>query len=631
MDVRRKRLKVTFFYMALISIFVVSVSVLVYNLINRELVGVNSPVEAILEWVPFYEPERIRGVRAAVLQSSQTADFLAGLAPDSATAEKARRSYLDIAQFWQRFLSQKKIRSHIITDQDLLNDLGRYNLLVLPAAHCLSEEQILAIKAFLANHRGVIMTHIAGNRDATGRERDWSLTADLTGGRIFYLGPAEDEKLGRNLFFAADNVISANLPAGFPLRVRTHDQPISLMLQEKRMRSAAAWESSGGELPRELRNQTGMAYGEYLGGRFVWLGFTAHSVPAIPELWEAFDLILSNAISWAGRRTVVGKACWPGTRGAATISIMARRDLPLAQGLQRLLADRNITPGLFVGTGEISLDRVALEQLRGSTEIAPEIDLPPEQVAREVDTALVQTVQAARREMSQELVIDVQGFSLPVKPKDNLERFSRLGFDFIWLASEFNAPPKLAPAGHRPLFGRAPHPPILLSQSARSDRVLIEDQKITDPATLGDAMVSDFESLSQLGALYTISIHPHLLGSPTYSSTAAAWLEAINSGSVWISSPKDIADWVRKYEGIRISVNEDGRRITFMISNEGNQTVPEIRLFLYPGHLPESLTIRAERMRTPIPEYRFDLENNRIEFTITNMRRRENRTYYVDF
>lgn len=632
MDLRRRKLRVTFFFLTTIGLLIVCISVLAYNIISRELTGVRSPVEAALGWLPFYEPERVRGVRAAVLQSEQTARHMMYMAPADVDPEEIRESYLAISRFWKNQLLNRRIRTDIISDEELITHLDDYNLLILPAVYCMSDRQIAAVKNFLAQQKGVVMTHVTGNRNANGEERGWSLTKDITGGKPFYMEPGEGGHKGRLLFLAGENPVSTDLPPAFPLRILTHDHPISLVLRENRTHSSAVWQAPGSDLPGTLRRQTGIAYGDYMGGRFVWFGFTIQSVPPEAELWSILDRMINNACNWAGWRSVGGRAPWPATRAAATFGIMADSEPPRPDLVREIFQPTGLRPALIFPENNASLNHIPLGQLRGQVEYAPGIAANPESLTEDGFTgAMLQRAQTAGHQLDRLLEAGIQGFSLPVRPKSGLYQLDRSGFDFIWISSDDHYPvPELTPAGSSGLFGRWPHPPVIISPSARSDLHLIHQDEISGRLEILKHLNGDLDRVRQLGGLYSMTFHTRLLNDREFGDLIRDWVASLNDPDLWMASPSEVADWWRMYENVQVSFSQEGRRVTLRVSNEGAETVPQIRLLLYPALMPEGLDIRAERMRTPIPDYVFDHDHNRIELIIGDLRRRENRTYYID-
>lgn len=633
MDVRTRKVRVTLFYLSLIGLLIVVTSFYSYSLIQRQLFGSEGAGDIFLSWIPFLERERVEGVRVAVLRSDYTADYMAAQLGDNdsgVSPAQVRRNYAEISESWRRQIAGRNIDVSIVSDQDLERGLAEYNVLILPVAHCLSQAQVDAVKAFLRQRKGVILTHISGNRDESGQERSWSLTEDLTGGRVTF-GTRHPDGEGRRLYLAGETPISGNLPLGVSLRIQDYDQPVKLRLREPRSSLAAVWGNGGGHGPGNLEDEVGMAYGHYLRGRFVWMGFTGQAVSPSRDMWAAFDQIMSNAVDWVAYRSVIGKGTWQETQSASTFGIVVQEDIAGAEGLAQSFAREDVPAGLFLAPEMVSIYRSSLLQLDERLPFAPKLRLSREEIEGEEGNNIPDMVSEGRREIETSLDRRVTGFSALSQPDlDVFDRLNRMNLNYFWLLSEFEPAPRIGPIMRNPLFGRI-HPPILIHQTHRGDRELIDEERNTMAEDFTETLEADFRKMHRLGLLYAITLHSDWSGASRYQSALRAWLRNLHEKDTWIASPEELAGWWRLYENTQLRLVESPQRVTVMVSNEGREEVPLIRVLVFPGRMPESVRISAERIRTPIPDYEIQVDKGRIELRIEELRRRENRTYYLDF
>ncbi len=628
MDVRSRKLKVTFFYLILLGFLVAVTSLFVHYILFEHMSADYTPAQGILRLLPGYEEERVRGVRVAVLRSDQTADFVADSAADDISPDQALENYYALSDFWAGYFRERRIDAELIADDDLLDRLHLYNLLVLPVAHCMSVEQIEAVKGFLAQRRGVIFTHLTGNRDAEGTERDWSLTEDITGGSPSFVRAGEEAET-LNIF--SETPIAPGLAPGFALKVQPYDALVSLALREPRVRPAAAWNSDLIYVREGPGGRIGAAYGDYMGGRFVWLGFSAQSVKPVSEMWDALYGILTNASDWASLRPVAGKASWPESRSAATFAVYVGENMTEAEKLSRLFAGQGIKPALFLDHQNIEVNRVALEQLLGDVEFAVNLDIKPESVKTEPESEVSKVFKEAGAQIDDLFGVDLSGFNLPAAPEENLEKWMQLGSDYIWLDSVSGFAPTIIRPGRQPLLGRKLDPLVLIPQGGYHDYQQLESKFHGEPDMLLEGLEGSLDSVSRLGGLYSVSLTADPFGAERYRDIITEWLRNVRQNDMWVASPSEIARWWRHYGNVRLDIRENRDRLTLMVSNEGRNPVPGIRVFIYPGRLPDELDIRAERIRVPIPSYQIDAVNARIILEIENLKRRENRTYYLNY
>lgn len=573
-----------------------------------------------------------------MLRSEQSADYIATIMEDDGTGDpaSARESYLKFASFWEAQLKNMRIDTTIISDADLLTELDRYNLLILPAAYALSEPQIDVIKAFLAQRKGVIMTHITGNKDARGLDRSWTLTEDVVGGELLPMHSGKEkteDRMNRKLFFASDNALSAQTPPAYALPVATFDYPFRIKLREGRAKVAAAWEDPGGLAPLDMKKNAGALLGDYRGGRFVWLGFTSHSVANLPEVWSYYSKIIENSINWAGHRVVVDKANWPVGKTATTIGLMNEQNLFDSESLKQQLESHGIIPGIYLSEMNVRILPLGREGLFSSVELGPRLSVEQTDKENPFDGQTLKRLEQMRVNLEERFGDDVFGFSSSIKIDRSTKSLADLDFEYIWLESQYEGSPKVA----RPieknrslLFRKQPPPLVFIRQGARSDALLIEETKPENPAELLESMKQDYDRIRNLGGLYSISLNPSLIASPTYKSVIEPWLKYISKLDNWNASPMELTHWWRKQEGVLVVAEQEGSRIVIRVSNEGGVAVEELRLFLYYPTASDKFEIRAERIRTPIPTHVYDELNHRVEIMLKDMNPGENRTYFLE-
>lgn len=632
MDVRKRKVRVTFFYLVLIGVLILATSFYVYNQIQRHLIGTRSPFEVMLDSLSFGGSDRMRGVRVAVLRSQQTAEYLASFAKDANAAGKVKNEYFGLADFWQSNLQNYQIDVELINDEDLTTSLGRYNLLILPMVHCLSTEQAEAVKQFLAKQHGVIMTQMTGNRDENGREQGWSLLADVTGGRPSLAQQGGDSAAPLQFNFVSETPITASIPPGARISVMGYDQPVSLSLREARTRASGIWQQKFLPADNKPRDNAAVAYGSYLGGRFAWIGFSTRSLTGDRETWDTFDRVLRNAVEWTAFHSVAGKAAWPNTRAAALFGIQAEQEVARGRLLQEEFTARDIRPAFFVDPQILSINRYSLEQTLPHVELGAHVQVPVTQLKEGLDTAFDQRLQQIHNEFATQLNSQITGFTLPEKPQKNTgDTFTRIGFEWVWVENQLRSTPVIPLIPHQPLFRRL-RAPVYIFQSVNSDRQLLETENFHDPQQLLRQLQREYNFATDLGGLYTITLHSDLIGSDAYLAIVPPFLDAVRKrDDVWFTTPDEVATWWRQYDNVRVRVADGTERITLIVTNEGRQEIPEIRVQVYPPRPMTDVTIRAERIYAPIPQHSVHTRDNRIDLVFRNLGARENLTYYIDF
>ncbi len=634
MDVKTRKIRVTFFYIFVIGALIMFTSLLAYRMIQEQLMGYDR-AKGVRDMLFFGSRSRKASeISAAVLHSRQTENFLAATLSGTPEAEaRFRENFRETASFWEKMLRETfRFQAVVINEEQLAREPEKYNLLVLPFAHCLSEEQIQTVKSFLELGKGVIVVHSAGNRDETGAERrGWSLDSDLLGGRsVFnteYSGAAQ-----ARIAMLGDNPLTVNLRPGTTFGIYTHNQPMAVELREPRTRPAALLETPhfGGRIPPAGR--TAIAYGDYLGGRFVWLGFSPQDIMDEESfVREDSGNTLNNIVRWAAYRTVAGHSVWPQRRSASTFAVFPELDFTRGRVVGQIFNHHQIRPAFFLNRQQGVINRVLMEPILGNAELG--IHCEDHSVA--VSNAALyaeweKEVRAGKTELEQVFRTTVKGFAATTARNLNFTLFSRLATEYIWITDDERNAPFVGRVSRPNIFGRRRLEPVVISQSGLSDYLLLEKTEIIEPEDLLSALKMDFEKIHRTGGLYSMSLHTRLFGSERYQAALSDFLEYVGTRDTWIASPQEIAQWLRRYENINLVITEQRQRITVNITNENRERVDAINVYLYPGTLPQELIIRSERINAPIPEYLINRERERIELTIINIRAGESRTYYLD-
>ena len=234
-----------------------------------------------------------RSLRVALIQSEFTA----------ASFGQDRDNYYRLIRIWERLLAHEGFGYHTLTDVPKGEEINEYNLIVLPSTSCLSADQRQAVKDFLKAGKGVVMTWACGTRNEYGQWERYSLLHEIGGMDVVAPPPASSRDVSTAML-SGGYPITADLYPGFRLAVTRFDQPVSCHVRENRVMIDGVWtdvEEPSFEL-HSVRNRAAVTHGNYLGGRFVWMGFTVGSGRETPVQRNAFFGLIRNAMVWAGHQ-----------------------------------------------------------------------------------------------------------------------------------------------------------------------------------------------------------------------------------------------------------------------------------------------------------------------------------------
>lgn len=632
----RRKIKVTFFYLLLVGMILLSSSVLVHRMISRQVDGRGYGLRGFLESLPFVSAQRVRGVKAAVLQSGFTADFLQSISEDPLAAER----YIVLSELWMDYLERSNIEAEIISDNELPVRLEEFNLLILPMTICLSDSQISEVKRFLSRGRGVIASHASGLRDETGRQRKWSLASDLTGSAGFHFFRPEEEGEVVSFITAGGTPVSAGMSPGERIKLHTFDSPAGIEILEPRVRTAGFWEDADAAFSPATHTgkNAPAAYGKYLEGRFVWFGFTMRSVAEAEGSWRNFDIFLDNALKWAAKRTLVDKGAWPGMEKAAAIfavkfAVKAENDFLEALSIVQYLKTLGIEPVGIIPASPAEINLAGIHRVSAAGGIIPffsEEELFPAQPQAEKERA-VRTVKSL---LESEFGTSIDGIAVREGDREDITLVNaafRSRLNYVWITGNRALSPSLLGANVRqPIFRRTGQPVFFYGESRalqkfyeyemRSPRILLRDLK------------SELDRVALWGGMLPLIIHADKIRREDLSVFMPEFIRYMEENNIMRRSPSRTAEWWRSYENVRLSAGEDRPgRISIIISNTGGGRLETLPVYIYPPALPSEIRIQAEKIGAPIPGHRIDSAGGRIILDIENMSPNESRTYFITF
>jgi len=246
-------------------------------------------------------------VRIALMQR------LPELAEDGVSAE----SYEGQISLWERMLSRQGFGVRRIREVRTPSDLIEFNLLVLPSVTALSATEQDVIKSYLARGGSAILSWAVGTRNAEGQWRPPDFLREIAGIDLGNPVP-ESETPGRtHISINPRSPLSFGMESGFTLDLMRFDQPLAAFVREPRTKVAAVWTEEARTAAATSfgvswrTDRTVIAHGDYLDGRFVWLGFTISAAAPEPQQQRAFEMLMRNAVVWATRQPVAFKPNWP--------------------------------------------------------------------------------------------------------------------------------------------------------------------------------------------------------------------------------------------------------------------------------------------------------------------------------
>jgi peptidoglycan/xylan/chitin deacetylase (PgdA/CDA1 family) len=537
------------------------------------------------------------GAEAAIYYSKLTA-------ARSPSAEK----YGAVVVAWRRALGQQGIQNDVVDDRRLLSgDLGAYKLLVVPMAACLSDKEADAIRAFASQKdHGLILNGAAGAFRENGDWREVSLAAEIVGGED--IREVTPEKNGA-VYTLLDgrSPLSANLPPGLRMQVKTYDRPVTMSLLELRSEAAGWWiedRSPGGISNKRVS----LAIGTYGGGRFVWTGFTPESLVA-PYGVKAGETLVRNLVAYAAFRPIFGKEPWPlGRQAAVAFAQETDGRLDSSGAGSSLFSARRIPCTFFCAPDSARRDPGAFKRLASQPGFEIGLQGSPEYG---VGTRASQEGQLwAGRQVLQGLgARTVAGYSPWRAAYDGRTLSALRDAGFSYLAGD--------PAGWGPPEALHVDRPKLWSLGRNFKLLISLPHAGLDDADLElERLKRDFDAVYRIGGFYNLSFHSSLLRKDQQAQVLSKFLDYVKTKNVWLATYGEVADWSDRW----MLVDIDSKRVSevrssLLVSNRSENAFDSLRLDMFlPGgggsiaatseKLGDSISVLSQQEKTAVLEIR---------------------------
>jgi hypothetical protein len=231
--------------------------------------------------------------KAAILNSVYTKNLL----PEGSTWLE------DNLKTWKKFTTNFNYDFEIISDEFIeTNGLSEFDLLILPGSKALSDKEIIRIKKYLEYGGNVLATSGTASYSNDGKWRGWNFFSEVFG--IRFAKEIKSEEITKVHTLRGGLPLTANIPAGYSLKVATWDRPIAAEVLDPRSIQLSYWydyKFEQGLVREEIKRSAGIVYGEYGKGRFIWMGFEINSVTGSIDDHIYLERLLGNSFNWLCR------------------------------------------------------------------------------------------------------------------------------------------------------------------------------------------------------------------------------------------------------------------------------------------------------------------------------------------
>ena len=610
----------------LISLIIVFAAFLVYLLVLRGVFGRYSiddlaPNKRSIEKLVFGSKARI-----AILYSKFTENML----PEGNTWVR------DNIHTWEKFINFQNHKYVELSDEDL--ERGKhfnYDLLVLPGAKSLSDREIIQIKKYLDAGGSIFATSGIATFSDDGKWRGWNFFSEIFGVQYTKEYGAKDKTKIHTL--RGGLPLTANIPAGYPLKIVTGDHPIAVQVLDPRTKQVSFWYNyrlEEGLVREEIKKSAGIVYGTYGKGRFVWMGFEINSVVGVRDDYVYFEKLFNNSTNWLLKKSIAYVKDWPsGFAAAAIIAPSVSGNPNNIKNLFPILTGEKLKATFFIEPSVALKSPDIVEYMSKFGEIGSLLDIGYLSSVNDTINKLYDYPVQLKKLKDAKLLLEklvrkpVQGF-LPyygLFDDNTIRAVVDAGYDyFVTDSLTDRSVPRTLIRGEKRIS--------VITKSSKDDYEIIRDFGLNQKQFQFYTYQEDIDRVLFEGGLYVFKLHPGYQCTLENIDVVSRMIEEMKEKKFWISTAENITRWFRKKDYLELRTEQYGRtRVAVTISNPGPESILNVVIGVDLNGKADNISIQTEIIGTEIPDYGHEKKSTRLYLYVNKLKPGESRTYYIDY
>jgi peptidoglycan/xylan/chitin deacetylase (PgdA/CDA1 family) len=501
---------------------------------------------------------------AFVYQPEHTAGFY----PDP-------RYHRRLIERWGGLLVESGAGIQHVYGSEALDSLTGDDLLVIPSAVCLDDDERAAIARYVERGGHLMATWALGVRDAECEWIGYRFLKDLTD------ADAAGTLAGRPPTYITvphGSVLAAGLPPG--LRIELKTEPWLTVRAGSANVFWSDWALNPLSAPGGGAAGAAIARTAASGARIAWLGWRLDVAASEPEQ-RLMERLVQNAALWAAGHLLADVDPWPaGFRAALAVT----QDVEHSFHNSRRLAERFRAidvPVTFFVVSQLAAKHPELAPvLRGAGEVGSH-SVDHRQVAGRLWSTQLAALRQARDDVTGWAGVEPLGLRPPRELYDErtLEAWLRVGGRYIAGSNDART---AAPEVFDVRSGRI----VVLPRIVDDDYSLMISRGVTAPDSLRASLLGALDKTRQLGGLNLLTLHTQLIDSDRRIAAVESTVRSAQAaGDVWIARASEIADWWLRRSNLELRVQERvDCSAVLSVENRGTSAISSAWLHVY---LPE--------------------------------------------
>ena len=564
--------------------------------------------------------------QVAILYSKYTENML----PEGSTW------LVDNISTWKKFLSNLNLRYDILTDQDVENGKHHsYRLLVLAGSKSLSDAEILQIKKYLDNGGSIFATSGVASYSDDGKWRGWQFFNQVFGMQFTY--EIQHDNVLKIHTLRGGIPLTATIPTGYPLKIATWDIPMAAEVLDPRTKQVSFWYNfrlEDGLVREGIKRSTGIAYGSYGAGRFVWMGFEINSVIGLQEDYILFDRFFNNCINWLTYSPIAYIKDWPdGYDAAAVIMPVVSNNAINIQNLLPILRSEKTRATFFVDPEKASQNRSLIASLVGYGELAALVDIgylsSVNDTVNKLDSFEQQSAKMKLAKTALENITNTPVIGMfPYYGLFNNNTVSAaINSEYRYLLTDSltdRSVPRTLIRGDKRILS--------MTKTARDDYEVIRDYGLTLPDFQFYTYQEDVDRILFEGGMYILKIHTEFQCRNDYVEVIRDVIKDLKKKRFWITTASEIYKWYEKRDYIELQAERRGNnRVAIKVSNPGKEMINDLVIDVDLNDDVKNISLDTEIIGTKPAVIKHDPGSRFLFLLIDSMKPGESRTYFIDY
>lgn len=436
----------------------------------------------------------------------------------------------------------------------------------------------------------------------------------------------------RRFSLRGDTPLTASIPSSYRAKIQIYNPGVLLKILEPRTKAAGFWYDFATEdrpVDEALAETSGIIYGTYGQGRFVYLGFPRDAMGLGTDDKEDADVLaqlFTNIFNYVQRKPVAWVNEWPAPyKAAATLVGVGENNLANLAGMGSLLAEQKVGGTFFVRPEAAAMYPDLFKTLAASHEVGV-LDTLALGTSGSADVQM-KRMEANKRLLEKIVEQPVSGYRAVQRGRFSSATQEALAeTDFRYFMPD-SISRRVAPESIR-IDGV---PLVRMGATVRDDRDLY-GRLHPDSLHLSAALFKeDVNRVAYEGGLYRLIYSSDLLAHSQNKSTMASIIDALRTNDFWIDTADNIAQWWETQEAVYVRVAERTRtRIVVRISNTRNEPADQLNVSVNLGRSVPTVIVRPELINTPVPTHSLSEDDTRLDLLIKKLKPNEHRVFYID-